>query len=212
MMTFRLAPLCLPLVSLLRDPVPWWLPGLFLSVSLCLPSTGSSSMMTSRFVSLCLPLSPFYGIQFHDDFWVVSLCFLLFPLSLNLEACFSLSSYVDLLTFICPGPWWFGGLSPCATEIWFLMIWRLCHESELWKSKAGVLVYKDRGGLKIDLATGQNWFIKAIERELIWGGGGPPPPPPPLWNWYGGTCWEWFWSATKGRSVTIGCCWKIAMS
>ena len=30
------------------------------------------------------------------------------------------------------------------------------HESELWKSKAGVLVYKDRGGLKIDLATGQN--------------------------------------------------------
>ena len=31
-----------------------------------------------------------------------------------------------------------------------------CHESELWKSKAGVLVYKDRGGLKIDLATGQN--------------------------------------------------------
>ena len=72
-----------------------------------------------------------------------------------------------------------------------------CHESELWKSKAGVLVYKDRGGLKIDLATGQNWFIKGkgpsppppekidrinmtppphgidlIERELIWGGGG----------------------------------------
>ena len=33
---------------------------------------------------------------------------------------------------------------------------RLFHESELWKSKAGVLVYKDRGGLKIDLATGQN--------------------------------------------------------
>ena len=32
----------------------------------------------------------------------------------------------------------------------------LDHESELWKSKAGVLVYKDRGGLKIDLATGQN--------------------------------------------------------
>ena len=32
----------------------------------------------------------------------------------------------------------------------------LFHESELWKSKAGVLVYKDRGGLKIDLATGQN--------------------------------------------------------
>ena len=31
-----------------------------------------------------------------------------------------------------------------------------CHESELWKSKAGVLVYKDRGGFKIDLATGQN--------------------------------------------------------
>ena len=30
------------------------------------------------------------------------------------------------------------------------------HESELWKSKAGVLVYKDRGGFKIDLATGQN--------------------------------------------------------
>ena len=29
-------------------------------------------------------------------------------------------------------------------------------ESALWKSKAGVLVYKDRGGLKIDLATGQN--------------------------------------------------------
>ena len=32
----------------------------------------------------------------------------------------------------------------------------VCHESELWKSKAGVLVYKDRGGFKIDLATGQN--------------------------------------------------------
>ena len=31
-----------------------------------------------------------------------------------------------------------------------------CHESELWKSKAGVLVYKDRGGLRIDLSTGQN--------------------------------------------------------
>ena len=30
------------------------------------------------------------------------------------------------------------------------------HESELWKSKAGVLVYKDRVGLRIDLATGQN--------------------------------------------------------
>ena len=43
------------------------------------------------------------------------------------------------------------------------------HESELWKSKAGVLVYKDRGGLKIDLATGQNWYIK---------GKGPSPPPP----------------------------------
>ena len=46
------------------------------------------------------------------------------------------------------------------------------HESELWKSKAGVLVYKDRGGLKIDLATGQNWFIKGK-------GPSPPPPPPP---------------------------------
>ena len=43
------------------------------------------------------------------------------------------------------------------------------HESELWKSKAGVLVYKDRGGFKIDLATGQNWYIK---------GKGPSPPPP----------------------------------
>ena len=43
------------------------------------------------------------------------------------------------------------------------------HESELWKSKAGVLVYKDRGGLKIDLATGQNWYIK---------GKGPSPLPP----------------------------------
>ena len=30
-------------------------------------------------------------------------------------------------------------------------------ESELWKSEAGVVVYKDRGGLRIDLATGQNW-------------------------------------------------------
>ena len=47
---------------------------------------------------------------------------------------------------------------------------KFIHESELWKSKAGVLVYKDRGGLKIDLATGQNWFIK---------GKGPSPPPPP---------------------------------
>ena len=33
---------------------------------------------------------------------------------------------------------------------------KIFHESELWKSKAGVLVYKDRGGFKIDLATGQN--------------------------------------------------------
>ena len=37
----------------------------------------------------------------------------------------------------------------------FRFVWHY-HESELWKSKAGVLVYKDRGGLKIDLATGQN--------------------------------------------------------
>ena len=129
----------------------------------------------------------------------------------------------------------------------FMKSRNLYHESELWKSKAGVLVYKDRGGFKIDLATGQNWYIKGkgpspppppppppsppekIDRinmtpppphgiDFNWtgidlrGGGAPPPSPPPLWNWYGGTCWEWFWSATKGWSVTIGCCWKIAMS
>ena len=39
---------------------------------------------------------------------------------------------------------------------WSMCAVYLSHESELWKSKAGVLVYKDRGGLKIDLATGQN--------------------------------------------------------
>ena len=86
---------------------------------------------------------------------------------------------------------------------------KTCRKSELWKSKAGVLVCKDRVGLRIDLATGQNWYIK---------GKGPSPPPPaslpkkidtinndpslPL-ELMGGACWEWFWGATKGRSVTI---------
>ena len=48
-----------------------------------------------------------------------------------------------------------------------------CHESELWKSKAGVLVCKDRVGLRIDLATGQNRYIKGKDPS-------PPMTPPPL--------------------------------